>query len=310
HYDAFGRRIRKTVDGQTTEFFWQGDHLIAESSPTQHRSFIYEPGTFRPLAMLDGQGPKRACPFYYQLDHLGTPQELTDYSGDIVWSAKYGAYGKVTSLQLATEDYLDQPLRFQGQYFDAESGLHYNRHRYYDPDVGRYLTPDPVKLAGGLNQYRYVPNPTGWVDPLGLTSNCPPPNKPGCSVPDVVSGSKVYKGEPLPPTIFFEVEAKTLIRTHAIVGKGSTKRVEKLRQDMRTVGYDNEFPIDVAEHNGNLYILDGHHRAAAARQTSTNVTINLVTNIKEHKGILNTIEEVLESAANTGHDRLEHHRRR
>ncbi|AXI60638.1 type IV secretion protein Rhs [Pseudomonas kribbensis] len=172
-YDAFGRRIRKTVDGQTTEFFWQGDHLIAESSPTQHRSFIYEPGTFRPLAMLDGQGPKRACPFYYQLDHLGTPQELTDYSGEIVWSAKYSAYGKVTSLELATEDYLDQPLRFQGQYFDAESGLHYNRHRYYDPDVGRYLTPDPVKLAGGLNQYRYVPNPTGWVDPLGLSCNCP-----------------------------------------------------------------------------------------------------------------------------------------
>ncbi|WP_323152038.1 RHS domain-containing protein, partial [Pseudomonas glycinae] len=80
-YDAFGRRIRKTVNGQTTEFFWQGDHLIAESSQEQHRSFIYEPGTFRPLAMLDGKGPKRACPFYYQLDHLGTPQELTDYSG-------------------------------------------------------------------------------------------------------------------------------------------------------------------------------------------------------------------------------------
>ncbi|MHB2247004.1 RHS repeat-associated core domain-containing protein [Pseudomonas fitomaticsae] len=198
-YDAFGRRIRKTVDGQTTEFFWQGDHLIAESSPTQHRSFVYEPGTFRPLAMLDGQGPKRACPFYYQLDHLGTPQELTDYSGDIVWSAKYSAYGKVTSLELATDDYLNQPLRFQGQYFDDESGLHYNRHRYYDPDVGRYLTPDPVKLAGGLNQYRYVPNPTGWVDPLGLTSNCPPPNKPGCSVPDGVSGSVVDEGEPQLP---------------------------------------------------------------------------------------------------------------
>ncbi|WP_346836124.1 RHS repeat-associated core domain-containing protein [Pseudomonas sp. 9.2(2024)] len=198
-YDAFGRRIRKTVDGQTTEFFWQGDHLIAESSKEQHRSFIYEPGTFRPLAMLDGKGPKRACPFYYQLDHLGTPQELTDYSGEIVWSAKYSAYGKVTSLELATEDYLNQPLRFQGQYFDDESGLHYNRHRYYDPDVGRYLTPDPVKLAGGLNQYQYVPNPTGWVDPLGLTSNCPPPNKPGCSVPGDVSGVKVHEGEPALP---------------------------------------------------------------------------------------------------------------
>ncbi|MFW6750870.1 RHS repeat-associated core domain-containing protein [Pseudomonas glycinae] len=198
-YDAFGRRIRKTVNGQTTEFFWQGDHLIAESSTTQHRSFIYEPGTFRPLVMLDGKGPKRACPFYYQLDHLGTPQELTDYSGEIVWSAKYSAYGKVTSLELATEDYLNQPLRFQGQYFDDESGLHYNRHRYYDPDMGRYLTPDPVKLAGGLNQYRYVPNPMGWVDPLGLTSNCPPPNKPGCPVPDGVGGSVVDEGEPALP---------------------------------------------------------------------------------------------------------------
>uniref|UniRef100_UPI002B1E52B8 RHS repeat-associated core domain-containing protein n=2 Tax=Pseudomonas TaxID=286 RepID=UPI002B1E52B8 len=114
-------------------------------------------------------------------------------------SAKYSAYGKVTSLELATEDYLNQPLRFQGQYFDEESGLHYNRHRYYDPDVGRYLTPDPVKLAGGVNQYRYVPNPTGWVDPLGLTSNCPPPNKPGCPVPDGVSGSVVDEGEPLTP---------------------------------------------------------------------------------------------------------------
>ncbi len=175
-YDAFGRRIRKTVDGQSTEFFWQGDHLVAESSPTHHRSYVYEPGTFRPLALLDGKGPKKACPFYYQLDHLGTPQELTDYSGEIVWSAQYDAYGKVSAITLAGEDYLDQPLRFQGQYFDAESGLHYNRHRYYDPRLGRYLTPDPIKLAGGLNQYRYVPNPTGWVDPLGLSCSCPPPD--------------------------------------------------------------------------------------------------------------------------------------
>ncbi|EUB87800.1 RHS repeat protein [Pseudomonas sp. GM30] len=173
-YDAFGRRLRKTVDGQITEFFWQGDHLVAESSSTHYRSYVYEPGTFRPLALLDGKGPKKACPFYYQLDHLGTPQELTDYSGEIVWSAQYDAYGKVAAITLAGEDYLDQPLRFQGQYFDAESGLHYNRHRYYDPRLGRYLTPDPVKLAGGLNQYRYVPNPTGWVDPLGLTcAPCP-----------------------------------------------------------------------------------------------------------------------------------------
>ncbi|WP_256575585.1 MULTISPECIES: RHS domain-containing protein [unclassified Pseudomonas] len=59
--------------------------------PFRYRSYIYEPGTFRPLAMLDGEG------FYYQLDHLGTPQELTDYSGEIMWSAKYRAYGNLAS---------------------------------------------------------------------------------------------------------------------------------------------------------------------------------------------------------------------
>jgi RHS repeat-associated protein len=173
-YDAFGRRISKTVDRATTEFFWQGDNLVAESSDTEYRSYVYEPGTFRPLALLDGKGPKKACPFYYQNDHLGTPLELTDYSGEIVWSAQYDAYGKVAAVTLAGDEYLDQSLRFQGQYFDAESGLHYNRHRYYDPSLGRYLTPDPVKLAGGLNQYQYTPNPIGWVDPLGLACTpCP-----------------------------------------------------------------------------------------------------------------------------------------
>uniref|UniRef100_UPI001CBB5659 RHS repeat-associated core domain-containing protein n=1 Tax=Pseudomonas sp. GL-RE-29 TaxID=2832375 RepID=UPI001CBB5659 len=73
------------------------------------------------------------------------------------------------------------------------------RHRYYQPDTGRYLTPDPVKLAGGLNAYRYTPNPTGWVDPLGLSGNCPGANKPGCSVPDGVDGTKVNSGEPKVP---------------------------------------------------------------------------------------------------------------
>ncbi|MCF5481100.1 RHS repeat-associated core domain-containing protein, partial [Pseudomonas syringae] len=157
-YDAFGRRIEKTVDGHTTEFLWQGERLIAESADNRYRTYIYEPGTFRPLAMLDGEGPLKATPFYYQLDHLGTPQELTDYSGEIMWSAKYRAYGNLATLDIAE---IDNPLRFQGQYFDAETGLHYNRHRYYNPGTGRFLTPDPIKLAGGLNNYQYVPNPTG-----------------------------------------------------------------------------------------------------------------------------------------------------
>ncbi|SDY35332.1 RHS repeat-associated core domain-containing protein, partial [Pseudomonas sp. NFACC08-1] len=171
-YDAFGRRISKTVDGLTTEFFWQGDQVVAENSPRHHRSYVYEPGSFRPLVMLDGEGPD-ARPFYYHLDHLGTPQELTNPAGQIVWSARYNGYGQLTELQHGGGEQLEQPLRFQGQYFDPESGLHYNRHRYYNPGTGRYLTPDPSKLAGGLNGYRYTVNPTGWVDPLGLACKCP-----------------------------------------------------------------------------------------------------------------------------------------
>jgi len=226
-YDAFGRRIAKTVDGRTTEFFWQGDQVVAESSHEHYRSYIYEPGTFRPLAMLDGKGPRKACPFYYQLDHLGTPQELTDFGGEIVWAAKYNAYGKVTRLTHGAGEQLEQPLRFQGQYFDAESGLHYNRHRYYDPEIGRYLTPDPIKLAGGLNQYQYTPNPTGWVDPLGLS--CPPPKKSGCKVPGDTSGAKVDEGEPelpkpkLSPAELAEIEIKRLDTSQGMhmVGKHS-----------------------------------------------------------------------------------------
>ncbi|WP_338577083.1 RHS repeat-associated core domain-containing protein [Pseudomonas canadensis] len=172
-YDPFGRRISKTVDGVTTEFFWQGDRLIAEHQTDRHRSYLYEPDSFRPLALLEGFGPKETKPYHYQLDHLGTPQELTDTNGEIVWSAHYRAYGEITRLDIGK---VDNPLRFQGQYFDQESGLHYNRHRYYNPDIGRYLTPDPVKLAGGINTYQYVPNPTGWVDPLGL-SPCPGEDK-------------------------------------------------------------------------------------------------------------------------------------
>ncbi|MDF9769722.1 RHS repeat-associated core domain-containing protein [Pseudomonas rhodesiae] len=204
-YDPFGRRISKTVDGITTEFFWQGDKLIAEHQADRHRSYLYEPDSFRPLALLEGFGPKETKPYHYQLDHLGTPQELTTPEGDIVWSAHYRAYGEIARLDVGK---LDNPLRFQGQYFDKESGLHYNRHRYYNPDIGRYLTPDPVKLAGGINGYRYVPNPTGWVDPLGLNS-CP--GAQGCNPTSAAQNSaeRVNHREPdLPKLTRLERQAR------------------------------------------------------------------------------------------------------
>jgi RHS repeat-associated protein len=214
-YDAFGRRIEKNVDGHTTEFLWQGERLIAESADNRYRSYIYEPGSFRPLVMLDGEGPRKATPFYYQLDQLGTPQELTDYGGEIIWSARYKAYGNVATLDVCE---IDNPLRFQGQYFDAETGLHYNRHRYYNPGTGRFLTPDPIKLAGGLNSYQYVPNPTGWVDPLGL--NCCPTNGDGPGTPkEPTENARVDTNEPIAPDV--DWSSPSLKRASAQLDQGA-----------------------------------------------------------------------------------------
>ncbi|MCF5195727.1 type IV secretion protein Rhs, partial [Pseudomonas sp. PA-6-1H] len=198
-YDPFGRRISKTVNDITTEFFWQGDKLVAEHQADRHRSYLYEPDSFRPLALLEGFGPEDTKPFHYQLDHLGTPQELTNPEGEIVWSAHYRAYGEIARLDVRK---IDNPLRFQGQYFDQESGLHYNRHRYYNPDIGRYLTPDPVKLAGGINAYQYVPNPTGWVDPLGLNT-CPGSDgcKPATGLENPIEKAKIDERQPAVPQI-------------------------------------------------------------------------------------------------------------
>ncbi|WP_312676989.1 RHS repeat-associated core domain-containing protein, partial [Escherichia coli] len=67
---------------------------------------------------------------------------------------------------------VEQNLRYQGQYLDRETGLHYNLHRYYDPDVGRFMVTDPIGLAGGINLYQYAPNPLSWIDPLGLLAGC------------------------------------------------------------------------------------------------------------------------------------------
>ncbi|UOP09569.1 RHS repeat-associated core domain-containing protein [Pseudomonas palleroniana] len=305
-YDPFGRRISKTVDDTTTEFFWQGDKLIAEHHAERHRSYLYEPGTFRPLALLEGFGPKETKPYHYQLDHLGTPQELTAPDGEIVWSAHYRAYGEIARLDVGK---IDNPLRFQGQYCDAESGLHYNRHRYYNPDIGRYLTPDPVKLAGGINAYLYVPNPTGWVDPLGL-STCPGGD--GCG-PSISTNDSSYKSalnekQPSPPLIH-EVDARALNRTHSIEGKRSTRKVEEIARSMRGTGYDKNNPIDVVEHNQQYYILDGHHRAAAARQTHTPITIRLIHDINGHESSYSNIKDIIDASNSVGHDRLEKPRR-
>ncbi|NML35517.1 RHS repeat-associated core domain-containing protein, partial [Paraburkholderia antibiotica] len=151
--------------------------------------YLHEPGSFVPLARLDEKlvepaflatgtdggfvqvpAKTRHATYFYQNDHLGTPQEMVDESGKVVWLARYKAWGGVKPAPYGNVDAVgtDNRIRFQGQYHDEETGLAYNRHRYYDPQNGRFISKDPIGLAGGVNVYAYAPNPVGWVDPLGL----------------------------------------------------------------------------------------------------------------------------------------------
>jgi RHS repeat-associated protein len=111
---------------------------------------------------------------YYNCDQLGTPRELVTETGQVIWAERFKAWGRAFSdSQHPGHNAETQLLRFQGQYEDTETGLSYNRYRYYDPDTGRYLTQDPIGLLGGLNAYAYAPNPICWFDPTGLKRTCP-----------------------------------------------------------------------------------------------------------------------------------------
>ena len=166
-YDPFGRRLWKEVGGVRTYFIYADEGLVAEadSSGAIVKTYGYKPGstwTTDPLFMQEsGQY------YWYHNDHLGTPQKMTSVSGAVVWAAKYSSFGKADVDPGST---ITSNLRFAGQYFDNETGLHYNWNRYYDPKIGRYLRPDPIGLSGmDPNLYGYVQNnPVNRFDPIGL----------------------------------------------------------------------------------------------------------------------------------------------
>jgi RHS repeat-associated protein len=187
---------------------WDGDNLAWESRAPQQEGeagrtihYVFKPGTFIPVAqaMTNHSINLMGLPDYdenysleddplwnrsvvsppidvltwYQCDHLGTPLELTDQNGDVVWSAQYKAWGEIREdlSHWGKQKGIANPVRFQGQYHDHETGLHYNRYRYYDPMVGRFISQDPISYAGGLNLYFYGDNPVVLIDPLGLAGH-------------------------------------------------------------------------------------------------------------------------------------------
>jgi RHS repeat-associated protein len=103
--------------------------------------------------------------YFYQNDHLGTPQKMAAVNGAVVWSAKYSSFGEATIDGSST---ITSNLRFPGQYYDQETGLNYNWFRYYDPKIGRYLQADPIGLVGGINLFAYAwINPVNYIDFTG-----------------------------------------------------------------------------------------------------------------------------------------------
>jgi RHS repeat-associated protein len=132
-------------------------------------TYLYEPDSYVPLARIDHAAPAandasadaaRDAVYYFHNDVSGMPEELTDAQGELVWQARYKVWGNAVQEEwIQREAPRPQNLRYQGQYLDRETGLHYNTFRFYDPDVGRFINQDPIGLNGGLNLYAYAPNP-------------------------------------------------------------------------------------------------------------------------------------------------------
>ncbi|MFG1172773.1 RHS repeat-associated core domain-containing protein [Erwiniaceae bacterium CAU 1747] len=180
HYDALGRRSAKVVtvrqERHETRFLWQGWRLLQSRTDEHQQTYCYDPDEdYTPLACIERHYSGDRL-YWYHTDLNGSPQEVTDEQGEMVWSGQYGMFGEVARQTDAMWRNFSQPLgafrqrlRYAGQYLDEETGLHYNTFRYYAPEAGRFITPDPVGLAGGLNLYHYAPNPLTWIDPLGLS---------------------------------------------------------------------------------------------------------------------------------------------
>ncbi|WP_286364591.1 RHS repeat-associated core domain-containing protein, partial [Citrobacter sp. wls710] len=242
-YDAFGRRISKRRANVTRgiagyDYQWSGDLLVAETPVYADGTaavessvyWLYEPGALTPGARYEnGQL------HYVVRDHMGTPRELLTEDGQVVRAQKLSVWGKAEQYRFGgpgaanDEDNAPHcPWRFAGQYADEESGLHYNRFRYYDAETGQYVSPDPIGLIGGTNLYGYVHNPLGWIDPLGLIKVRHYTSDSGVAEIEKSQSINASRGEPL--GVHVEVEPfgdpRTAAREMGVASKKSRAYVE------------------------------------------------------------------------------------
>ena len=169
-YDALGRRVEKLVGVRATRWLWDGHVPVHEYScggdgeDNDFITWLFEPEHFTPVGkVVHRAGEAKA--YSIISDFLGTPMEMVDEAGRIAWKAQLDVYGAVRADIGASKDC---PWRWPGQYEDSETNLYYNRFRYYDPNRGDYIAQDPIRLLGGHALYRYVRDPTAYIDPFGL----------------------------------------------------------------------------------------------------------------------------------------------
>jgi RHS repeat-associated protein len=173
-YDPLGRRVSKTWQGRTTTYYWDSDRLAAEVADSgKVRLYIYpSPLALVPMMFIDyasvDADPASGKRYFVFTNQIGVPIFIEDAGGRVVWSARVEPYGTV---HVSPGAEVECNLRFPGHYHDAETGLHYNRFRYYSPELGRYLQSDPIGIAGGVNLYAYPASPLVHVDVRGL-SHC------------------------------------------------------------------------------------------------------------------------------------------
>ena len=184
-YDALGRRIEKVFDGRVYRYLWDGDVILHEwdyaeadrpntvvteagevtldrPEPVENLiTWVYDSDSYVPTAKIVGDR-------HYSIisDYIGRPVQVYDDKGNVVWQADYDIYGNLRNLH-GSRQFI--PFRQLGQYEDEETGLYYNRFRYYDPRIGIYISQDPIRLAGNNpTLYGYVEDCNKFFDLFGL----------------------------------------------------------------------------------------------------------------------------------------------
>jgi len=233
-YNALNQRIKKILPTGIRIFHYDlSGHLIAETNETGQTLVEYFYLGEQPLATIrSGE-----VAYYYHNDHLGTPQILTDDTGTVSWKSFYTPFGEA----VISVETVENPFRFPGQYYEQETGLHYNWNRYYDPKTGRYLTPDPIGLEGGISLWPYVQdNPINSVDPEGLQRITPKfdPNKTWKDVGRILPNPDFNK---VPWVFNFPIICKKLVCNGDEVCKERPALVKNVKESCRC----EEFGVDI-----------------------------------------------------------------